>query len=349
LAGLDGRDARWGGFGSGIHFTGKEQEGYEGDYMHYFDARYFSGGFGRFMSPDPDNAGSFPSDPQTWNAYAYVRNNPGKERDAESGLDYFGARYFSGAQGRFTSPDKPFADQSPDDPQSWNLYGYVRNNPLRLIDPSGSGAEQAESWQMRLVLGTAYGIVNRALLASNNSSPREFEKMVDSGSWDPRVYGAVAEATAAAMLSMAPTLGSPGQMAVQFQPQDLLSQGLRPDLKWQNSNNTVLPDGTTVSSGTTFYGQVKAAGADNPRAYDQIMSGAVDTAKTATALAKGGGGVAALIVNAATWNNFTTDQQKAIRAAAGGGQIFALQGLNSGTNTVVKNISGAYKWLKRVF
>lgn len=32
----------------------------------------------------------------------------GKERDAESGLDYFAARYFSGAQGRFTSPDKPF-------------------------------------------------------------------------------------------------------------------------------------------------------------------------------------------------------------------------------------------------
>ena len=29
----------------------------------------------------------------------------GKERDAESGLDFFGARYVSGAQGRFTSPD----------------------------------------------------------------------------------------------------------------------------------------------------------------------------------------------------------------------------------------------------
>ena len=46
----------------------------------------------------------------------------GKERDAETGLDYFGARYYSGAQGRFTSPDRPFADQHRGDPQSWNLY-----------------------------------------------------------------------------------------------------------------------------------------------------------------------------------------------------------------------------------
>ncbi len=61
----------------------------------------------------------------------------GKERDAETGLDYFGARYFSGAQGRFTSPDPPGLDQSEDDPQSWNLYSYVRNNPLRFIDPTG--------------------------------------------------------------------------------------------------------------------------------------------------------------------------------------------------------------------
>ena len=58
----------------------------------------------------------------------------GKERDAESGLDYFGARYFAGAQGRFTSPDEPLIDQQPDGPQSWNLYSYVRNNPRGAED-----------------------------------------------------------------------------------------------------------------------------------------------------------------------------------------------------------------------
>jgi len=64
----------------------------------------------------------------------------GKERDTETGLDYFGARYLSAAEGRFTSPDRPLVDQNPADPQSWNLYTYVRNNPLRFVDPTGEAA-----------------------------------------------------------------------------------------------------------------------------------------------------------------------------------------------------------------
>lgn len=60
-----------------------------------------------------------------------------KERDIETGLDYFGARYLASAQGRFTSPDEPFADQHEYDTQSWNLYSYVVNNPLRFTDPTG--------------------------------------------------------------------------------------------------------------------------------------------------------------------------------------------------------------------
>ncbi len=60
----------------------------------------------------------------------------GKERDAESGLDYFGARYYSSAMGRFSSPDDG-SDWDPTNPQSWNLYSYVRNNPLINVDPDG--------------------------------------------------------------------------------------------------------------------------------------------------------------------------------------------------------------------
>jgi RHS repeat-associated protein len=61
----------------------------------------------------------------------------GQVRDA-SMQDYFGARYFSGYQGRFTSPDVPLLDQNPLDPQSWNLYSYGRNNPLANTDPTGN-------------------------------------------------------------------------------------------------------------------------------------------------------------------------------------------------------------------
>jgi RHS repeat-associated protein len=62
----------------------------------------------------------------------------GKERDTESGLDYFGERYFSSAQGRFTSPDSMLAKKDwLVDPQRWNKYAYIRNNPLRYVDPNG--------------------------------------------------------------------------------------------------------------------------------------------------------------------------------------------------------------------
>jgi RHS repeat-associated protein len=62
----------------------------------------------------------------------------GKERDAESSLDYFGARYMSSAQGRFTSVDPIWITKERLlDPQRLNLYAYGRNNPLRYIDPQG--------------------------------------------------------------------------------------------------------------------------------------------------------------------------------------------------------------------
>lgn len=65
----------------------------------------------------------------------------GKERDTESGNDYFTARYFASSMGRFLSPD-------PDtgtlihimNPQRWNMYAYALNNPLTMTDPTGKDA-----------------------------------------------------------------------------------------------------------------------------------------------------------------------------------------------------------------
>jgi len=62
----------------------------------------------------------------------------GKERDSESGIDYFGARYYASNMGRWTSPDPSgllFA--APSNPQSFNLGAYVENNPINGIDTDG--------------------------------------------------------------------------------------------------------------------------------------------------------------------------------------------------------------------
>lgn len=62
----------------------------------------------------------------------------GKERDAESDNDYFEARYMASSMGRFLSPDPSqlyYANQT--NPQSFNLYSYAQNNPMRNIDPTG--------------------------------------------------------------------------------------------------------------------------------------------------------------------------------------------------------------------
>ncbi len=81
-----------------------------------------------------------------------------KLRDAETGLDFFGARYYSGPEGRFTSADAVFADQHADSPQSWNLYSYVGNNPLCAVDPTGKGMTSDILWG--IAKGTGQFVAN---------------------------------------------------------------------------------------------------------------------------------------------------------------------------------------------
>ena len=61
----------------------------------------------------------------------------GKERDTESQLDYFLARYYSSPMGRFLSVDPENAAASVANPQFWNAYAYADNSPLRYVDPDG--------------------------------------------------------------------------------------------------------------------------------------------------------------------------------------------------------------------
>lgn len=104
-----------------------------------------------------------------------MSQNTSKERDAETGLDYFGARYYSGAQGRFMSPDwsetpqpVPYADLS--DPQTLNLYSYVRNNPLAITDPDGHEIKYANGLRNeQLVRDTVRAILENPQTSANLS------------------------------------------------------------------------------------------------------------------------------------------------------------------------------------
>jgi RHS repeat-associated protein len=62
----------------------------------------------------------------------------GKEKDQETGQDYFGARYYRAGIGRFTTVDPELRIKDAlVDPQKWNRYAYVQNDPLRYVDPDG--------------------------------------------------------------------------------------------------------------------------------------------------------------------------------------------------------------------
>ncbi|UCE60936.1 MAG: VCBS repeat-containing protein [Phycisphaerales bacterium] len=62
----------------------------------------------------------------------------GKERDSETGLHYFEARYYASEISRFTRVDPLLAEQpDPQQPQRLNLYSYTRNQPVIFTDPTG--------------------------------------------------------------------------------------------------------------------------------------------------------------------------------------------------------------------
>jgi len=126
-----------------VFFSGKRiaRRDFSGNAVYYFSDHL---GTARVMT---NNAGTVLDDSDFYpfggeravlsssgNSYKFTT----KERDSESTLDNFGARYFGSSLGRFMSPD-PLGILSAEttSPQSLNLYSYVQNNPVNAVDPDG--------------------------------------------------------------------------------------------------------------------------------------------------------------------------------------------------------------------
>jgi RHS repeat-associated protein len=93
------------------------------------------------------------------------------ERDAESGNDYAMARYYVNRFARFCSADPLMG--SPGDPQSWNRYAYVRNDPINAIDPTG---QSVFSWIVKAFQAIAAFLFGPPLSSGAGTPP-----IIDNG------------------------------------------------------------------------------------------------------------------------------------------------------------------------
>ena len=88
------------------------------------------------------------------------------------------ARYYSSSLGRFMAVD-PGDDTQLESPQSWNKYAYVRNNPLRAVDPTGQGLAEAIQASVDFVGGVIRGA---GASVSAGAAPGTAPSARDSGS-----------------------------------------------------------------------------------------------------------------------------------------------------------------------
>ena len=148
-------------------------------------------------------------------------------QDGESGLLYMGARYYDPVLARFVQPDSVVPE--PGDPQSWNRYSFVRNNPYNRVDPTGSfdigaeiGGRLVEFLGGNRTGGEFFGSLSSGLVPG-------FGELADAGvlfSLDHRVGTGVRLVAAGSLALSVVTLGtSPNVGGVVRQADDVVEAG----------------------------------------------------------------------------------------------------------------------------
>jgi RHS repeat-associated protein len=127
---------------------------------------------------------------KTWvNTYDPKLKFSGKEREAYSGLDYFGARYYDHNRYRFISVD-PIINKAEAlvNPQLWNLYAYCRNNPITHYDPDGRQSQSDPAIAELEMWVNAFGVnvelnSSENIKSANKAQQESYRQSINGGTW----------------------------------------------------------------------------------------------------------------------------------------------------------------------
>jgi RHS repeat-associated protein len=213
-------------------------------------------------------------------------------RDNETGLDFMEARYFSSAQGRFTIPDWASKEEwipyaTLDDPQSLNLYAYVRNNPVSRFDLDGhcdsSGHSDINGPCQSNCQGLTGSAWNKCNAQNAGNTPQPGKKKKSLG--DKIVAGAQAgaQAVGGAMSDISNALNSCPLLVIAFSIYEGKSDVLEkegPELEEEmgavaesgsNYVYQIVQEGKTVYVGIT--NDLQRRGAEHGAKLEQIVDG----------------------------------------------------------------------------
>jgi RHS repeat-associated protein len=186
------------------------------------------------------------------NSFSQHYKFTGKERDTESGLDMFGARYYSSSLGRFMQTDPKLKSlKKMVDPQQWNMYSYSRNNPTSYFDPDGREVQALDAGALNQIRLTLPASVRSSVVADKNGfiSGKALSG-VKSSDANFQTLQHMVDAKGTVQVSTGPTATDKSGKTVEFKYES--SDAVKGDLQSKGITPTAGKDYSTNFSGITY-------------------------------------------------------------------------------------------------